>query len=362
MQKSKTKTNKILGDSFQKDFEEIKKGSRSELSTTCQNYLKAIVDTRSAPKVGVPTTMGGFPGRTSIVRYTEQLEVYTGLSGFGYVSINLNGNDTSPYAGPFNDTPAIEYTISNYTGTSINQSGGGLLTGVVQSAWQQSEYSRLSLKPTDLQYRVVGCTVKIFNEASALGQNGRIVLLEPPGHIPLNSAVQATDLMIENAPTAHVIRAVQLAELREQIVLNWHPRASSDQRMGAGDFEFQSTHNGTVPTPVTLRCSDLVVMFKCASATPSQFHVEVTCMYELRGLKVTNVKPRLVDSRGIDLIQNVFASKMISGYVGKPEHVYESYMHKAWETAKKFGGFLSKHEKEISEGVGRGLKLLGGFM
>jgi len=362
MQKAKTKTKKALNDSFQKDFDEIKKGSRSELTSTCQNYLKAIVDTRSAPKVGVPTSMGGFPGRTGIVRFTEQLEVYTGTNGFGYVSVNLNGNDVSPYAGPFNDTPAIEYTIPSFTGTSVPQSGTALPTGLEQTAWKQSEFSRSSLKPSDLQYRVVGCTIKIFNEASALDQNGRIVLLEPPGHVPLNATAQTTDITIENAPTAHVLRAVQLQELKEQVVLNWHPRGSNDPRMGAGDFSFHSCHSGAVPTPVVLRCSDLVVMFRCSSVTTSQFHVEVTCMYEIRGMKVTNVKPRLVDSRGMDLIQNVFSSKMISGYIGKPEHIYESYMHKAWETAKKFSGFISKHEKEITEGVGRGLKLLGGFM
>jgi len=363
LQKSKShKIKKTISDSFQRDFEEIKKGSRNEMTTVSQNYLKAIVDTRSAPKVGVPTNIGGFPGRTGIVRYTEQVEVYTGTAGFGYVSVNLTGNQLSPYGGPFNDTPVIEYTSAVFTGNSIAAMGSPVPAGMGQNSWQKSEFKRAGLVESDLQYRVVGCTIKVFPEASALSQNGRIILLEPPSHAPLNSSFIATGPAIENAPTARVIRAVQTGELREQVVLNWHPKGYTGDKFGTGDFDFQTAN----PTPVSpfgiLPATDLVVAFQCSTGTPSQFHVEVTAMYELRGLRVTNVKPRLVDSRGMDLIQNVFSSKIISGYIGKPEHIYESYLYKIWEGARKVGGFLSKHEKEITEGVGRGLKALGGFM
>jgi hypothetical protein len=144
--------------------------------------------------------------------------------------------------------------------------------------------------------------------------------------------------------------------------LNWHPRGYHTDKAGTGDFEFLAVNSTAVSPAGILPAGDLVVGFQCNTVNPSQFHVEVTVMYELRGLRVTNVKPRLVDSRGMDLIQNVFSSKLVSGYIGKPEHVYESYLYKIWEGARKFGGFLSRHEKEITEGVGRGLKALGGFM
>jgi hypothetical protein len=363
LQKSKNnRVKKTITDSFQKDFEEIKKGSRSEMTMVSQNYLKAIVDTRSAPKVGVPTNIGGFPGRTGIVRYTEQLEVYTGTTGFGYVSVNLAGNSLSPFSGPFNDTAAIEYTTAAYIGNQIPVSGLPIPAGIAQNAWRKSEFSRTGIaKESELQYRVVGCTIKIFPEASALSQNGRIILLEPPSHTPLNLTSGITGSTIENAPTAHVIRAVQTGDLKEQVVLNWHPRGYEGGKAGRGDFDFLSTENSVI-TPAILPATDLVVGFQCNTVTPSQFHVEITVMYELRGLRINNVKPRLVDTRGMDLIQNVFSSKLVSGYIGKPEHVYESYLYKVWEGARKFGGFLSRHEKEITEGVGRGLKALGGFM
>jgi hypothetical protein len=85
-------------------------------------------------------------------------------------------------------------------------------------------------------------------------------------------------------------------------------------------------------------------------------------MYEVKGIQVPNLKPRLVDSRGMDLIQNTLACKMVDGYVGKPEHVYESYLAHAWTMAKKAGGWLKEHEKSLAEGAAKAVSTIAGFI
>jgi len=367
MSKSKDKlsrTKKVIQDSFQKDFEEIKRGSRSELSSVAKDYLKAIVDTRSAPKVGVPTNIGGFPGRTGVERYTQQLEVSTGTNGFGYVTVNLSDVDISlglDAAGPFNDRTQIEYTMASYAGTAIHQEAASVAAGVQQAGWAQSKHFCTTSTQSGLQWRVVGCTMKVFPDSSFMDQNGRIILLEPPSHLPVNRSSSFTSSSLESAPTSRVVRATQTGSQKEAIVINWHPKGSRGyESTGHDDFAFYSTYPNTNQPAKVLGAKDLIMGFVCEAGT--QFHVEITAMYELKGTYITNLKPRLVDSRGMDLIQNVFSSKMVAGYVGVPEQIYESYMYKIWEGAKKFGGFLSKHESEIVSGIGTGLKAIGGFM
>jgi len=359
--KRASKASRSIERSLDSDVKDIRRGSRSELSGVCQDYLRALVDTRNAKKVGVPTILGGMPGRTGVERFTEQTDIYVGAQGFGFISCQPNDNSTTHPGGLYNDGVAFTATtLPSYNLPGLPQAGTGLATGLTQFGWAQSPYTVGDYDPVELSYRVVGCTMKIFPEASTLDQNGKIFLVEAPNHASMNQvATSKTTLM--SYPKARVLRGAQVTNLSEEIVLNWHPR--SGPKYGASlvsmnDFEFMSAH-GIVPTSTTGPLHGLLIGVVGTAGTA--YHVETTVMYEVKGTRVINIKPRLVDSRGMDLIINILAAKMVAGYVGVPDHVYEGYLYKAWESAKKIGGFISKHEKQIMQGGGAALKALAGL-
>lgn len=364
--RSEKRTREILDKNLERDFNEIRDGSRKVVSKVCQNYLKAIVDTRNAPKVGVPTLAGGMPGKTAIVRFTNQIEVTVGTGGIGFISVAPVSHRVSTHSngGPFSDSNIMTSTGPTYSGTTIPSAGASLPVGVFVGGWVQSPY-KLGGVQTDLQYRLVGLTMSIFPDSSFMDQNGRIAILEAPGHQPLNFVVSQPLSTLESYPGVRVVRGTQTGAQSEKINLNWHPMSgASTAATSAGgenfnDFDF--VDHRLVPAAGSITPVMDGLMIACFGKAGTQFHVELTGMYEMRGKSIPGVKPRLVDSRGMDLISNVIASKLISGYVGKPEHVYESYLAKAWGAAKSSASWVSTHNKELMEGAGRALDMIGGF-
>lgn len=367
--RSEGRARESLERDFNRDVSEIRNGSRKVVSKVCQDYLKALVDTRNAPKVGVPTLQGGMPGRTGVVRYTQQLEVFTGTTGAGFLHVKAAAHSVSASnnAGPYNNTNSLTFTGPTFAGTTIPTHSISTPTGVFQSGWTQSPHRLVVSGPqNDLQWRPVGITITLFPDSSLLAQNGRIVLLEAPGHDLLNENLSDLLLGLESYPEARVIRGTKTGSQEEKYVLNWHPKSGSVHGGALGaeasfsDFNFND-HRGVVPSSSsTPQFDGLMVAFFADAGL--QFHCEVTCMYEVKGKIITSVKPRVVDSRGMDLISNIIAAKMLSGYVGKPEHVYESYLAKAWSSAEKTAGFVSKHSQELMNGAGKALDLIGGFV
>lgn len=353
-----------------RDYESIKNGARNELSEVSRRYLKAIVDTKNAAKCGIPSAIGGYPGRTASVRYRQQLEVETGQMSVGFLSVNTSGitssvNGLGLRVGPFNDTSNMCYTKTAYNNDVIPPSSGALPQGLATSAWLQSPYESASDAniAENLQWRTVGCTIEIYPTSSFSDQNGRIVLLEVPSHAVLNSTVAVPISALESFPTQRNIRAVQTGSQKEKIVINYHPRAlSTAGGFESNDFDFHSLPfaNSVPVIPQMPEVRQLLVGFFAKPGT--SFHCDVTVMYELKGKQVPNIKPRLVDSRGMDLVMNTFSHKVVDGYVGVPEHVYESYLANAWHYAKKGFGWVTKNEKRIMDGAGRVARTLGGFI
>lgn len=373
-QNNKPKSNTLKNQMDQRlksDYEEIRRGSRAEMTTPVKEYLKAIVDTKNSKKVGIPTSIGGYPGRTAVERYKQELEVVTGTHGYGYlsaVSSSLVSTTIAPnpaISGPFSDAAVFSYTDSAYTANGIPHYDGLAPVGVKQHGWSAAKWTRTDAEKGSIQWRTVGMTLEVFPESSFSNQNGRIVLLEMPSHavanLPNFGNVQFSDL--ESYPTSRVIRAVQTGAQSEKIVLNYHPRALDNSASidSFNDFDFHSAA-GETTVGITNQAplKELIVIFIADPGT--RFHVTATCLYEIRGKGVSNVKPRLVDSRGMDLVMNTFSHKIVDGYVGKPEHVYESYLASAWRIAKKGAGFINRHQKEILEGAGRAMRTIGGFI
>ncbi len=363
---NKQKAKKHLEKSLERDLREIRDGSRKEVSSVCQRYLKAIVDTRNAPKVGVPTNIGGHPGQTAIQRFTQQLEVVTGSGSLGFCAVqpSYTRGLVSGQSGPWQSGNQMWYSnATSFAGaTPLPLPLNTPPLGTAIAGWSQSPYRRsATTQSSDLMWRIVGCTITVTPTSSFSDQNGRIVLLEAPSHVPLNDTGGAGfDLAAaESFPTARVLRAVQTGAQSEKIVLNWHPKSSAFSNT-RNDFDFNYIEPGQPSATQTPGLNGLMVVFHAKSGTA--FHCEVTCMYEMKGKMVPGVKPRLTDSRGMDLIQNTLARKLISGYVGKPEHVYESYLSQAWTMARKTGRWIKEHERELMDGAGKALGTIAGFI
>lgn len=368
--RKKQLSRKIEND-FNKDYESIQKGARNELSEVARDYLKAIVDTKNAKLVGIPTSIGGYPGRTKIERYRNQFEVSIGSLGIGYLALSLatmgDLSNTSMRQGPYSDSDNFLYTIGGYNQNLINTVNAPLTQGLQVSGWTQSPHKSVgvaaSLGP-NFTWRAVGATIEVYPTSSFADQNGRIVMAEIPNHGTLNSPlIGPFDLAtIESWPTQRNIRAVQTGSQKDKIVLNYHPRSlQTGNDNNINDFEFKSLDVPSTDTHSQFPAvRDLIIVFFGKSGT--QFHCDVTGMYEMKGISVADVKPRLVDSRGMDLVMNTFSHKIVDGYIGNPEHVYQSYLSNAWHYAKKGFGWVTRNEKRIMDGAGRVARTLGGFI
>lgn len=198
-------------------------------------------------------------------------------------------------------------------------------------------------------------------QSAVLSQNGRIVLYEPGNHYRIN-ATGATNLDdMESFKRSRTVYGPKTGSRTEKVVLNWHPRASQSVDVDRDDLKFHGLDRSITPAAGTMPpVGDLIVGFYGDKET--SYECIICGMWEVRGTSINDTKPRLVDSRGMDLVFNTFRHKTVSGYVGNPNHVFSSYLGKAWEVAKKLGRFVSRNEKDLMNGAVRASKLIAGFI
>lgn len=362
--------NKSLDHEIQEEFRAIRDGSRKVMSKTCQKYLAALVSPRTSPKVGVPTLLGGSIGKTKIVTTKAVGKFECGAGGWGFVKLSNPGlstvNATLPVktVGPFGGVggpPCGSFSTSAWGGSSLAQSDSGVVAGITEFVWI-SNYTTANSR-AGFQYRLVGMSIEVFPESSFSTQNGALALYEFSGH--LDATRDATLLLstIEGFESTRNIRATQTGSLTEKIVINWHPRCSASDSNHAGfpvietknDFAF--TNGTAVGYQATQLPSDGLIVI-AEGAPNTQFHYTCSAIWELRGSAVDGKKPRLVDSRGMDLVMNTIAAKRQDGYVGRPEAVKESYMGHALHVANQLG---ITRQGVASAALGA-IKTIGGFI
>jgi hypothetical protein len=360
MNKNKNNHTKAIDKSLEADLRSVERGSRKELSSVAQKYVRALVDPISASNVGVPTSIGGYPGRTNVSKSVLkfQVKIGTGGVGFAYTSICPPPGSSQNYVtGPFSDSVGVQYTDGTFAGNSIQQQGAAKDSGIAGSSlWPSSYFTTGGAQGSKMNYRVVGHTLKVFPTSSFSSQNGVIHLLEAVGHESMNGGSYLTEPTLTSLEQTRTIRATQTGSQAEQLVVNWHPRTGANFDVGEGsfsDFSFVGAGNGTILTYGSLAMPANGLILFVTGASQTTFEVEVCTMWELRGTAVRGLKPRLVDQRGLDLVFNALASKTVSGYVGKPEHVERGYLAAIWHGARKAWGWASQHEKELM-GVAKG--------
>ena len=188
---------------------------------------------------------------------------------------------------------------------------------------------------SSLQFRPVGCSIEVFPTSSVMDQNGTLMLLETPGHSTINSVSQS---VLTQHPATRIIQAVRLGEPGNRIVVNWHPQTVGYH--AESDYSFLET------LPSTQNVTSGIGVL-ATGAVGTKYRFTITVIYEYKGLLVKGSKPRMTDSRSMDLINNVFACKLKAGYVGDPEEIFHHYKAMAVRSGAKWG-FLKEVPKVLA--------------
>jgi hypothetical protein len=173
--------------------------------------------------------------------------------------------------------------------------------------------------------------MEVFPTSSMLNQNGTLLLHETAGH----QVTDSTFAQLAADPRSRVIEAVRLGNSKDRVILNWHPQSTSGNTgQEINEFDFVSllaTDAQIAQTPT----GGLIVAAEAAPDTT--FRIVLTIIYEYRGRHIQSGKPRLVDSRGMDLITNVLARKYKAGYVGSPLEMRVHYRRGVVNMVHKMG-------------------------
>lgn len=378
------KVKKALDDDIKADIKAIKEGSRKELSPVAARYLRNIANPAGSALGGIPTLIGGYSSRSDVRRFRAKGTFQPGTLGFGFLAISPMPSTLQAGAGMGPTFPICSdgfigtKSTSAWTGGAMPNPGATMPAGCANVSWTDSDltisgtgtHSTNAPGGPNLGFRLVGCSIEVFPEASFADSNGEITLWEVPGHIcPQGASVAAGngfsyDDIAGNAQ-ARTIRATQTGSQKDKIILNFHPRSAvlrADDGTNDFAYHFPNGNLGNYPTSGQVQPWTMVIAVS-STAGSMNFHYTITGIYEIVGRRI-NGKVRPVDSRGMDLVYNVLASKNLSGYVGQPEHVEESYIHQAWKHAtKSLGSFVSSKSRELLESAAsHGLEALGGFL
>lgn len=307
-----------------------------------------LCDPGHSKPVGVPTLLGGVPGRTG----TYRTQITTGFaagasSGFGYLIVNpgtqITSAGSSHYRG-LGDTNRIGVATSSSYPASTFETGTGLTTG--ESAIQLvTPYSAAS-SPWELTSRVAACKVTVTPDSNLMAQAGKIVLYKTAGHADLDSGTSFGT--IAQDPRSSVFTAID-ADPARSLQVCWTPQSLGENNSNddIDDFRFQKTE--THATTVPRGC--IVVACQGAPAGTS-FNVVIDIVYEIRGSSVRNAKARAVDSRGMDLVFTSFAMREKVGYFGTTRHNTASMWSHVWEAGRRLAGkALSSLEQSVVAGL-----------
>lgn len=370
MKKSKStaakKIEKQIDNDFLKDLRSVRSASRDELSRPAAAYQRCIIDPRNAVPSPAPTLIGG---NSNEVRSLHTKCVGTiktnATSGFGFILIG----DPCLSTGPYEDR--IIATISNTSYTLSVTDWNGNAAGVDTLNWAEADYTAAGSISSDLSYQCDGLAVYIKPIGSMQTQNGRVVIVEDPGHENLTNF---TFDQLSSYSCARVISGVDASSSDPELVLNWHPRdftqevmnTSSMEVRGSNEFGFFEQNSALGSTGVLLN-APMAIAFAGDGSTSYEF--EIHACWSVKGRKVKPNRRVLTDSRGMDLIMNTFGDKQESGYHAKPEHVEEAYKAHAAYHAHEIGverhpenrrTFAEKHPviSELGKVAGMALKTI----
>jgi hypothetical protein len=120
---------------------------------------------------------------------------YTGTAGVGFISLD-------PRATAANDQHAIRYTSASYAGTTIvDGTNPGVSTAVTNAP-----YASAQIDPDIVQYRVVGCGLRVRYGGTELNRGGFKIAFVDPTHRSVETRDEASLLSEPQAKKLSVTR------------------------------------------------------------------------------------------------------------------------------------------------------------
>ncbi len=343
MKKKLGAVDKALDKDLERQIAEIRTGSRKVMSSISQEYLAMMADPKRAKPCRSPTPNGGFVGRTGLSVMKVAGTFACGTQGVGCVAWSPRGS------GPYSDRAACLYTDATNTMNGVSSLPTSTGVGITALYWSQSPYTAAGSNATFLQYRPVASAIYVYPRGAATAQSGDLYLHESPAH----SGCTTFNALFGHRVT-RAIRGVQVGSAETELCLNWHP-VGYTVGDGADDFGWSNQSSAVS----SIAAATLAVAAVGAAGT--DYHFEIYSVYEVVGSQASGLKAQLMDSRGMDLICAVIASKTISGWVAKPHHAQTSYLAQAWGWAKKLGQGL-RNDLEGKDSVVRQLGSLVGTL
>lgn len=332
MSANNAKTKKTLDAAIAADLKSLQEGARNVLSGPAMRYARHMLDPRGAPPVPSVQPLDGTT-HVQVVQCHTKGVCQVGTGNIGFVGINPT------VTGPYTDRFAAIYSQSGYAGsasTTVPSSTDG--TTLVGANWAQAPFTAVGSTAAKVSYRCIAAAIYIYPRSNKLSQDGDIYLLDNPAHAFANTM---TFGQIEDHPRSRNLPGAQSGNPVELNVLDWMPRrgyTDEDQI-----WTFQTTAAASGITSVTLAAF---------LGTPSvSYHFEVWATYECVGYSCTQTVPRFSDSRGWDLILAAYATRTLSGWVGRPYHAQHSMLAALVGAAKKLGHLAWKNRGKIADAV-----------
>lgn len=148
------------------------------LSDCSAQYADCLADPFESPAGACIPIIPAFPSRKAV--FFVRGSMSTGTAGVGFVAAGLTAAS---------DVPVVCSTGTAYAGTTIVTSGAGVV-----AASPNSDYTSASFSSQALQWRPVGCGIRIRYTGTELARGGTVYALEQPDHLSL-ATLNASDLL-----------------------------------------------------------------------------------------------------------------------------------------------------------------------
>lgn len=299
------------------------------LSKDMIKYVEHAVDPKHAPVGLRPAPASQYTGLCQKLPVLCRGVFETGTTGIGSLSVSPSFNRG------LGDRALAVFTNKDLTLTTsspVPYQGIGI-AGVSYAPPAKSPFLQSGLGTNDgdlLNVMTNACAVYVKPIGSATTQNGRIFLLEVPGH-PGNGVGTLSFQDVMDHPRTRVIDAVQLGTPGFQNVLNWHPQSLAFQSASGHETDDNSfAAPGSLAVPTSFTNSELIVVVTGDATTKYEF--EVYASFACRGRLTQPTVPMYTDPLGWAAYMNAVSDKRVSGWVGSASlasSIYKGFASKS---------------------------------
>jgi len=306
MKKEKDMAAKIVTKDLTAELSRAQKRAASfQLSVCSKDYLKVFTDPFGdfANLPCIPDDLD-YPSQ-KWRSYRRGVTAMVGTQSIGFVAIN-------PFLFGVSDIDCMYWTGTTYNQAGLVQPGfvgvTGLYSGLNNSAYVASTQLGPALK-SEIQFRLVGCALRVRYTGTELNKGGKIILARAPGLdsvMDLGPSSITTDLDL-----LQIKDTVQLPCTRSWKTIAWFPGDKLD-------FDYiEDPRSKYLTSDYTNGYAQLVALF---TGTPgNSYDFEVMSYFEYRGSVAAPTKSHS-DIVGLSAVRDHVSTNMVDPNAGKASY------------------------------------------